>query len=94
LREWLASQAAGGYITYDETTDKFSLSEEQAFALATEDTPAYLPGRLNSLWVHWPPSQGSQNPSALAPVWVGTNMLTASSMGVKSSFVPAMRRIL
>lgn len=44
LREWLASQAAGGYITYDENTDKFSLSEEQAFALATEDSPAYLPG--------------------------------------------------
>jgi len=44
LREWLSSQAAGGYITYDEKTDKFSLSEEQAFALAHEDSPAYLPG--------------------------------------------------
>ena len=44
LREWLASQAAGGYITYDEKTGEFSLSEEQAFALATEDSPAYLPG--------------------------------------------------
>src|SRR6266852_3120810 len=44
LREWLASQAAGGYITYDEKTGKFSLSEEQAFTLATEDSPAYLPG--------------------------------------------------
>jgi Methyltransferase domain/Rv2258c-like winged HTH domain len=44
LREWLSSQAAGGYITYDEKTDKFSLSEEQAFALAQEDSPAYLPG--------------------------------------------------
>ena len=44
LREWLASQAAGGYITYDEKNDKFSLSEEQAFTLATEDSPAYLPG--------------------------------------------------
>src|SRR6185437_10631141 len=44
LREWLASQAAGGYITYDETNDKFSLSEVQAFTLATEDSPAYLPG--------------------------------------------------
>jgi SAM-dependent methyltransferase len=44
LREWLASQAAGGYITYDEATDKFSLSGEQAFALAKEDSPAYLPG--------------------------------------------------
>ncbi len=26
LREWLASQAAGGYVTYDDQTDKFSLT--------------------------------------------------------------------
>ncbi len=44
VREWLGSQAAGGYITYDEKTNKFSLSEEQAFTLANEDSPAYLPG--------------------------------------------------
>jgi ubiquinone/menaquinone biosynthesis C-methylase UbiE len=44
VREWLASQAAGGYVTYNEQTRKFSLSEEQAFTLANEDSPAYLPG--------------------------------------------------
>jgi ubiquinone/menaquinone biosynthesis C-methylase UbiE len=44
LREWLSSQAAGGYVTYDDKSNKFSLSEEQAFALANEDSPAYLPG--------------------------------------------------
>src|SRR4051812_11404038 len=44
LREWLSSQAAGGYITYDAATDKFSLNTEQAFTLAMEDSPAYLPG--------------------------------------------------
>lgn len=44
VREWLASQAAGGYVTYDPKTNKFSLSEEQAFSLANEDSPAYLPG--------------------------------------------------
>ena len=44
LREWLASQAAGGYITFDPETSKFSLTEEQAFTLAREDSPAYLPG--------------------------------------------------
>src|ERR1700691_2691260 len=44
VREWLASQAAAGYITYDAKTGKFSLTAEQAFALATEDSPAYLPG--------------------------------------------------
>jgi ubiquinone/menaquinone biosynthesis C-methylase UbiE len=44
LREWLASQAAGGYITYDEHSHKFSLTQEQAFTMANEDSPAYLPG--------------------------------------------------
>ena len=44
LREWLASQAAGGYVTYDASTQRFSLTPEQAFTLATEDSPAYLPG--------------------------------------------------
>src|SRR5208282_218604 len=44
LREWLSSQAAGGYISYDANTRKFSLTEEQAFTLAREDSPAYLPG--------------------------------------------------
>ena len=44
VREWLSSQAAGGYITYDEKTNKFGMTEEQAFTLAKEDSPAYLPG--------------------------------------------------
>src|SRR5512143_2212237 len=39
LREWLASQAAGGYITYDEATQEVGLSEEQAFTLAEENSP-------------------------------------------------------
>jgi 2-polyprenyl-3-methyl-5-hydroxy-6-metoxy-1,4-benzoquinol methylase len=44
VREWLASQAAGGYITYNSQTQKFGMTEEQALTLANEDGPAYLPG--------------------------------------------------
>jgi 2-polyprenyl-3-methyl-5-hydroxy-6-metoxy-1,4-benzoquinol methylase len=44
VREWLSSQAAGGYITYDPETQKFGMTEEQALTLANEDGPAYLPG--------------------------------------------------
>ena len=44
VREWLASQAAGGYVSYDDKTQRFFLTEEQAFTLANEDSPAYLPG--------------------------------------------------
>lgn len=44
VREWLSSQAAGGYVTYDATTQTFGLTEEQTFALADENSPAYIPG--------------------------------------------------
>src|ERR687893_1226233 len=44
VREWLNSQAAGGYVDYDADAGRYSLSEEQAFALADEKSPAYLPG--------------------------------------------------
>jgi 2-polyprenyl-3-methyl-5-hydroxy-6-metoxy-1,4-benzoquinol methylase len=44
VREWLASQAAGGYVTLDGQTGKYRLTEEQAFTLADEKSPAFLPG--------------------------------------------------
>jgi len=44
VREWLSSQAAGGYVAYDADADEFSLTAEQAFTLADENSPAYLPG--------------------------------------------------
>ena len=44
VREWLNAQAAGGYVSYDAASGKYSLSPEQAFALANEDSPVYLPG--------------------------------------------------
>jgi SAM-dependent methyltransferase len=44
VREWLNAQAAGGYVSYDKITRRYSLSEEQAFALADETSPAFLPG--------------------------------------------------
>jgi SAM-dependent methyltransferase len=43
IREWLAAQAAGAYVTYDAATGRYSLTPEQAFAMADETSPAYLP---------------------------------------------------
>ena len=37
VAEWLAAQAAGGYVSYDPGTQRFSLTEEQAFVLADPD---------------------------------------------------------
>ncbi|HVV21397.1 MAG TPA: class I SAM-dependent methyltransferase, partial [Pseudonocardiaceae bacterium] len=44
VSEWAAGQAAGGYIRYDSASQRFSMTEEQAFALANPDGPVYLPG--------------------------------------------------
>ena len=44
LREWLSAQTAGGYVSYDSAAGKFFLSEEQAFAMADENSPAFMPG--------------------------------------------------
>jgi len=42
VREWLASQAASGYVEYDSASGKFSMLPEQAMALADEDSPVFL----------------------------------------------------
>jgi SAM-dependent methyltransferase len=44
VREWLSAQAAGGYVTYDAHTQTFTLPDEQAMALAVENSPAFIPG--------------------------------------------------
>jgi SAM-dependent methyltransferase len=49
VREWLANQAAGGYVTYDAAHGTFSLNEEQTLCLADDESPVFLPGGFESL---------------------------------------------
>jgi hypothetical protein len=44
VAEWLRGQAAGGYVEYDAAQDRYSMTEEQAFALANPDGGVYVPG--------------------------------------------------
>src|SRR5947199_3662170 len=44
VTEWLRGQAAGGYVEYDAAADRYSMTEEQAFALTDPDGGVYLPG--------------------------------------------------
>ena len=44
IREWLANQAASGYISYDSRTAKYILPPEQAMALANENSPVFSLG--------------------------------------------------
>jgi SAM-dependent methyltransferase len=46
VREWLANQAAGGYVACDPAAGTYTLSDEHALALADEDSEAFLPGNF------------------------------------------------
>ena len=48
IREWLAAQAASGYVTYDAATETFTLPPEQAMALAQEGSPVFVAGAFES----------------------------------------------
>jgi len=44
IREWLANQAAGGYLTYDVSSKRYALPFEHAQALVNENSPVYVAG--------------------------------------------------
>ena len=49
VREWLGNQAAGGYVTYDPESDRYTLPDEHALAPADEDSPFYILGVYDSI---------------------------------------------
>jgi len=44
VREWLANQAASGYVNYDPITECFSMSAEQKAVFADPDSPVAMTG--------------------------------------------------
>ncbi|HEX7005880.1 MAG TPA: class I SAM-dependent methyltransferase [Alphaproteobacteria bacterium] len=42
VREWLANQAAGGYVTYDAERQSYTLPPAQALVLAVEQSPVFM----------------------------------------------------
>ncbi len=49
VREWLANQAAGGYVVYDPTAATFELPAEHAMVVADEDSPVFLAGAFETI---------------------------------------------
>src|SRR5258707_2416511 len=48
VREWLAAQAASGYVEYDAASGKFSMQPEQNMVFGDEDKPVFM-GSVGSL---------------------------------------------
>ena len=49
VREWLAAQAAAGYVAYDAASQRYSLPAEHAVALTDEDSPACVLGGFQGM---------------------------------------------
>lgn len=49
VREWLAAQVAGQYVSYDAETGRYLLPDEHAAVLADETSPAYAIGSFTML---------------------------------------------
>ena len=49
VREWLAAQAASGYIEYDTTAHTFHMTAEQALVFANADSPVLMTGGFYTL---------------------------------------------
>jgi hypothetical protein len=49
VREWLAAQAAAGYVEYDPASDRYTLPPEQAVALVDESSPACVLGGFQGM---------------------------------------------
>jgi hypothetical protein len=48
IREWLAAQAASGYVDYDAASGKFSMTPEQTLVFGDEDSPVFM-GAIGNL---------------------------------------------
>jgi SAM-dependent methyltransferase len=48
VREWLANQAAGNYLTYDPSTQRYFLPPENALTLIEEDSRVFAMGAFQS----------------------------------------------
>ena len=79
VREWLRNQAAGGYVTYDSGSDRYTLPDEHALALADEDSPFYILGVCESIASLYADEDQILEAFRRAEEWAGTSTTTACS---------------
>jgi hypothetical protein len=93
VREWLANQAAGGYVVYDPGQQTYILPPAQAMVLVHEQSPVFMAPRSRSRPRSGSMKTGSSKPSARARASAGTRITIACSAAPRASFAPAIGRI-
>jgi hypothetical protein len=80
VREWLAAQAAAGYLDYAAESGRYSMNPEQELVFAAEGSPVFVPGAFEVIAsVMRATSQKSQRPSKPAAASAGMSMTRSSS---------------
>jgi hypothetical protein len=91
VREWLCSQAAVGYVSYDAASGKFYLSEEQAFALPTTTARRFCLARSRWRWAQFRQKTSSKNGSRPGREWAGTSTMQSCSWARSAFSGPVTR---
>jgi len=85
VREWLNSQVAGGYIDYHPKSATYELSAEQAYVLADDTSPVFMPTAWQVVCSMW-----FDEPKALKAIrsgqaYRGASMMSGCSAGWRRS---------
>jgi hypothetical protein len=93
VREWLATQAASGYIDYDAASGKFSMQPEQSWRLPTRT--ARCSSARSATWSrrHFWMSRRFRMPSRPARASAGTGAANACSAALRASSGQAISTI-
>jgi hypothetical protein len=94
VREWLSNQAAGGYISYNPNTAKYTLLPGQAMALANENSPVFSLGGFQGAMAFLEMSLKLLRPSVLEKVLIGVIMILTYTKVLKDSINQIMSLIL
>ncbi len=88
VQEWLTAMAAGGYVDYDPASMAFSLSPEQAAALADENGPFYLAGAFQAATAAIKSEAIIPGVSARARALAGMSTIPSCSAAANASISP------
>jgi hypothetical protein len=94
VREWLSNQAAGGYVSYNPNTAKYTLHPEQAMALANENSPVYSLGGFQAAMAFFRDEPKLLRPSVQEKVLIGVIMILTCTKAPKDSIYQIILLIL
>ena len=89
VREWLSAHVASGYMEHHD--GQFRLPEEQALALAVEDSPVYVAGGLGVVASFFHDRTNWSKPCAATAPCPGAITTRACSAAPNASFAPAIK---